>query len=108
MTSPQGQPPQTRTTRVLDPEQIAMQAGRQTPFLRLPTRASAFADRALYVAPAVAVDMNTNVSQPCVDFIPEVEWPTVRSLRTSLLAPLRTSPAAGEDSAATDYGADSE
>lgn len=47
MTSPQGHPPQTRTTRVLDPEQIAMQAGRQTPFLRLPTRASAFTDRAL-------------------------------------------------------------
>ncbi|CAN5612154.1 formate dehydrogenase accessory protein FdhE [soil metagenome] len=47
MTSPLGNPPPIRTTRVLDPEQIAMQAGRQMPFLRLPVRASVFADRAL-------------------------------------------------------------
>jgi FdhE protein len=36
-----------RTTRLLDPEQIAIQAGRQMPFLRLPQRASVFADRQL-------------------------------------------------------------
>ncbi len=36
-----------RTVRILDPEQIAMEAGRQMPFLRLPVRASVFADRQL-------------------------------------------------------------
>jgi len=36
-----------RTIRILDPEQIAMEAGRQMPFLRLPVRASVFADRQL-------------------------------------------------------------
>lgn len=41
-----GPTPPLRTTRVLDPEQIAMQAGRQMPFLRLPRRAEAFSDRA--------------------------------------------------------------
>lgn len=35
----------TRTIRILDPEQIAMEAGRQMPFLRLPVRAEVFADR---------------------------------------------------------------
>ncbi|SFO13382.1 Tat proofreading chaperone FdhE [Variovorax sp. PDC80] len=39
--------PPIRTTRVLEPEQIAMQAGRQMPFLRLPVRAAAFSDRQL-------------------------------------------------------------
>ena len=34
-----------RTIRILDPEQIAIEAGRQVPFLRLPIRASVFADR---------------------------------------------------------------
>jgi hypothetical protein len=47
MTSPTGNPPPIRTTRVLDPEQIAMQAGRQMPFLRLPVRAAVFSDRQL-------------------------------------------------------------
>jgi len=47
MSSPTGNPPPIRTTRVLDPEQIAMQAGRQMPFLRLPVRAAAFSDRQL-------------------------------------------------------------
>lgn len=37
----------TQTSRLLDPEQIAVQAGRQMPFLRLPQRASVFAERAL-------------------------------------------------------------
>ena len=36
-----------RTIRILDPEQIAIEAGRQVPFLRLPVRASVFADRQL-------------------------------------------------------------
>ncbi len=36
-----------RTSRLLDPEQIAIQAGRQMPFLRLPERASVFAERGL-------------------------------------------------------------
>src|SRR5690606_37289236 len=36
-----------RWTRVLEPEQIAMQAGRQMPFLRLPVRAGVFSDRQL-------------------------------------------------------------
>ena len=36
-----------RTSRLLDPEQIAIQAGRQMPFLRLPQRATLFAERAL-------------------------------------------------------------
>ena len=36
-----------RTSRLLDPEQIAIQAGRQMPFLRLPQRAKLFAERAL-------------------------------------------------------------
>ncbi|MDZ4356688.1 MAG: formate dehydrogenase accessory protein FdhE, partial [Variovorax sp.] len=40
-------PPPIRTTRVLDPEQIAMQAGQQMPFLRLPVRAAVFSDRQL-------------------------------------------------------------
>jgi FdhE protein len=37
----------TRTTRLLDPEQIAILAGRQMPFLRLPERATVFAERQL-------------------------------------------------------------
>ncbi|MCR5864804.1 formate dehydrogenase accessory protein FdhE [Aquincola sp. J276] len=37
----------TRTSRLLDPEQIAIQAGRQMPFLRLPQRATVYAERAL-------------------------------------------------------------
>lgn len=37
----------TPTRRLLDPEQIAIQAGRQMPFLRLPERATVFAERAL-------------------------------------------------------------
>ncbi|MBB1604783.1 formate dehydrogenase accessory protein FdhE [Variovorax sp. UMC13] len=36
-----------RTPRVLSPEEIAMQAGRQMPFVRLPVRASVFHDRQL-------------------------------------------------------------
>lgn len=39
--------PPVRTTRVLDPEQIAMLAGQQMPFLRLPARGLAFSDRQL-------------------------------------------------------------
>ena len=35
----------TRTTRLLSPEEIAVQAGQQVPFLRLPERASVFAER---------------------------------------------------------------
>jgi FdhE protein len=46
MNSPPGSSP-LRTTRVLDPEQIAMQAGRQMPFLRLPVRSLVFFDRQL-------------------------------------------------------------
>jgi FdhE protein len=46
MNSPPGSSP-LRTTRVLDPEQIAMQAGRQMPFLRLPVRSLLFFDRQL-------------------------------------------------------------
>jgi len=46
MNSPSGTSP-LRTTRVLDPEQIAMQAGRQMPFLRLPVRSLVFSDRQL-------------------------------------------------------------
>lgn len=37
----------SRTSRLLDPEQIAIQAGRQMPFLRLPQRATVYAERAL-------------------------------------------------------------
>lgn len=37
----------TPPRRLLDPEQIAIQAGRQMPFLRLPERATVFAERAL-------------------------------------------------------------
>jgi FdhE protein len=47
MTSSTGSPPPIRTTRILDPEQIAMQAGRQMPFLRLPVRPLVFSDRQL-------------------------------------------------------------
>jgi len=47
MSSSTGNPPPIRTTRVLEPEQIAMQAGRQMPFLRLPVRAAVFSDRQL-------------------------------------------------------------
>lgn len=37
----------TQTTRLLSPEEIAVRAGEQAPFIRLPERASVFADRAL-------------------------------------------------------------
>ncbi len=37
----------TQTTRLLSPEEIAVRAGEQAPFIRLPARASVFADRAL-------------------------------------------------------------
>lgn len=47
MTSSTGTPPPVRATRVLSAEEIAMQAGRQMPFVRLPSRASVFADRQL-------------------------------------------------------------
>ncbi len=36
---------QTTATRILSPEEIAVQAGQQAPFLRLPERASVFAER---------------------------------------------------------------
>lgn len=36
-----------QTQRLLDPEQIAIQAGRQMPFLRLPERATVYAERSL-------------------------------------------------------------
>ncbi len=47
MTSSSGTPPPFRSTRVLDPEQIALQAGRQMPRVLLPGRASVFFDRQL-------------------------------------------------------------
>jgi FdhE protein len=47
MTSTLGTPSSLRTTRVLSAEEIAMQAGRQMPFVRLPTRAAVFSDRQL-------------------------------------------------------------
>lgn len=37
----------THTARLLSPEEIAVQAGRQVPFVRLPERASVFAEREL-------------------------------------------------------------
>jgi FdhE protein len=37
----------TGTSRLLDPEQIAVQAGRQMPFLRLPQRATVFGERSM-------------------------------------------------------------
>lgn len=42
-----GAPPPAYTTRVLSVEEIALQAGRQMPFLRLPQRALVFSDRQL-------------------------------------------------------------
>ena len=46
MTSPSpGTPPIVNTTRVLDPEQIALQAGRQMPLVRVPERFGVFQDR---------------------------------------------------------------
>ncbi|MGJ7544573.1 formate dehydrogenase accessory protein FdhE [Variovorax sp. LT1R16] len=47
MTSPDSSSTPVRTTRVLSPEEIAMQAGRQMPFVRLPVRAAVFSDRQL-------------------------------------------------------------
>jgi FdhE protein len=50
MTSTSGIPPTTNpipSTRVLSAEEIALQAGRQMPFVHLPVQASVFADRQL-------------------------------------------------------------
>ncbi len=47
MTSTPGTTTPLRTTRVLSAEEIAMQAGRQMPFVRLPIRATVFSDRQL-------------------------------------------------------------
>lgn len=56
--SPAAAPRPAYTTRVLSAEEIALQAGRQMPFLRLPRRALVFSDRALrlcQLAPAHAM-----------------------------------------------------
>ncbi|WP_295380239.1 formate dehydrogenase accessory protein FdhE [uncultured Pseudacidovorax sp.] len=47
MTEPSNPAAFFASTRVLEPEQIAMQAGQRVPFLRLPQRATVFADRGL-------------------------------------------------------------
>lgn len=50
------------TTRLLSPEEIAVQAGQQAPFLRLPDRASAFAEREIRLRQRAA-------SHPMRDFL---------------------------------------
>ena len=52
----------SRTTRLLSPEEIAVQAGQQVPFLRLPERASAFAEREMRLRQLAA-------SHPMRDFL---------------------------------------
>ncbi|MES2530325.1 MAG: formate dehydrogenase accessory protein FdhE [Pseudomonadota bacterium] len=105
MTSPLGNPPPIRTTRVLDPEQIAMQAGRQMPFLRLPVRATAFADRALRLRQLAAshpmreylifiADL-AQAQQQVLNGYPAVEMPDADALEAASLALKPPMPAFG-------------
>ena len=97
----------TQTTRLLSPEAIAVRAGEQAPFIRLPARASVFADRALRLRQLAAghamreflvfVADLADAQHRQLQQLPSMQMPTSAALKAAAragLAPLQAEGAA--------------
>lgn len=97
----------TSATRLLSPEEIAVQAGQQVPYVRLPQRASVFADRATRLRQLAAGHAMRDYLLFAAELVqaqhawlqryPVVALPTAEQIDTTANAGLPTLPAAARN-----------